>query len=118
MKGYDYDGVITRGIVPAEGDVIITGRSSSKEDVKRTYLDMQARKLTFLSAGFHIPAFAVYFMPTAWKGLPGNEGLINTGRWKALMIDALELEEFFEDNPTQLQAILDHLKGTTKITKV
>ncbi|KKN33315.1 hypothetical protein LCGC14_0805060 [marine sediment metagenome] len=110
MKGYDYDGVTSKGILPGINDVIITGRSCSTNDVLRTQRDM-------IKHG--VPSgIAVYHMPTAWKGLPGKIGLVRTGQWKAMMIDALELEEFFEDEPTQYQSILDHLKGTTKITKV
>ncbi|KKK60335.1 hypothetical protein LCGC14_3025400 [marine sediment metagenome] len=108
MKGYDYDGVITNNILPSPGDVIITGRSCT-EGVERTYLDMKRRG---------IQNIAVYFMPHNWKGLPKLAGLIRTGQWKAHMIDILELEEFFEDEPTQYKSILEHLKGNTKITKV
>ncbi len=113
MKGYDYDGVITKGMIPGPDDVIITGRSCSRADVLRTQQDMIRHNVP--------PGTAVYFMPTAWKapiGPSGYEGLLKTGMWKALMIDALELEEFFEDDPIQLQAILVHMKGNCKITKV
>ena len=91
MNGYDMDGVITKGILPGPGDVIITGRSCGPVDVMRTTIDLARYEVK----GHH----AVYHMPTAWKGLPGKEGLIRTGQWKALIIDALELDEFFEDNP-------------------
>lgn len=110
MKGYDFDGVITRGYLPGPGDVIITGRSCDQADVVRTIKDMARLGV--------IGPRAIYHMPTTWKGLPGNEGLIRTGQWKALMIDALELEEYFEDHPLQLQSILDHMKGNTRITRV
>lgn len=109
MKGYDYDGVITKGLLPGMGDVIITGRSCSMSDVARTYGDMERRKIRDV---------AVYFMPTVWKGFAGKKGLVKTGEWKALMIDILELDEFFEDDLTQHKAIVDHLKGTCKITRV
>ena len=110
MKGYDYDGVITKRHIPGEGDVIITGRSCSTADVWRTRQDMIKHK---------VPAgTAVYHMPTNWKAPIGHEGLICTGRWKALMIDALDLEVYFEDDPIQLQVIQDHLKGNCKIIKV
>lgn len=112
MKGYDFDGVITKGILPGPGDVIITGRSCALVDVERTQVEMRRWKINLV---------AVYFMPTVWKapiGPSGPEGLICTGRWKAMMIDALDLEEYFEDSPIQYQAILDHMMGNTKITKV
>ncbi len=107
-KGYDYDGVITTGrFKPIEGDCIITGRTWLS--VERTYRDMTER-------GF--PSIPVYFMPPSWKEIRGHEGLVETGRWKALMIDVTEVDEFFEDDPTQYQSILDYIKGKAKITKI
>lgn len=110
-KGYDYDGVITTGkYKPEEGDCIITGRTWLKgHNTAKTYEDMRKR-------GF--PDIPVYFMPPSWKGKPRTEGLIETGRWKAMMIDATGVDEFFEDNQIQYEAILKYLKGNAKITKV
>jgi hypothetical protein len=107
-KGYDYDGVITTGLfIPEPGDCIITGRTWSS--AQRTYDDMRKR-------GF--PYIPVYFMPPPWKERRDLEGLVETGRWKAKMIDATGVDEFFEDHPIQYQSILDNLIGDAKVIKV
>ncbi len=111
MRGYDYDGVITKGILPEPGDIIITGRCPP-EDVERTYRDMEARG---------IKNTAVYFMPPHLKQRGTPQGLRNTGMWKAKMIELLRLEEFFEDDATQYSVILEECKRkeiNCKITKV
>lgn len=107
-KGYDYDGVITTGkYKPQPGDCIITGRTWNSAAC--TYADMRKR-------GF--PDIPVYFMPPPWKEARAREGLNETGRWKALMIDETGVDEFFEDNQIQYESILKHLKSNCKVTKV
>ena len=107
MKGYDFDGVITKGIIPSIEDCIITGR---------TWKDLQRTKEEMKKLG--VPDVPIYLMPPMWKLLRDKNGLKETGRWKALMIDATGVDEFFEDNLVQYQSILDNLKGYAKITKV
>ena len=50
LKGYDIDGVITIGIIPEKGSVIITGRSI--EESPETY-DMLFKKGIFLPVYFN-----------------------------------------------------------------
>lgn len=107
MRGYDFDGVITKGIIPVIGDCIITGRTW--KDVERTKQEM----IKLL-----VPNVPIYFMPPIWKEARDREGLIKTGEWKALMIDATGITEFFEDNKIQFEAIEKYIKGDCKITKV
>lgn len=101
MKGYDFDGVITRGILPKPGDCIITGRTW--HEVERTQKEMKKLGIE------NIP---VYYMPPSWKGLPRKEGLIRTGEWKAKMLNELEITEFYEDHPVQKESIEKHWNGT------
>ena len=100
MRGFDYDGVITKGMLPGTNDVIITGRCP--EDVERTYSDMESRGIKFRT---------VYFMPPKFKQRGTIEGRENTGRWKALMIELLELSEFFEDDSVQFKTIVEECKN-------
>ena len=71
MKGYDFDGVITKGILPGPGDVIITGRSCSQADAERTHRDMIRYGLSDCGPetghAVRVRAIPIYFMPTAWK---------------------------------------------------
>lgn len=102
------DGVVTRGILPGPGDVIVTGRCPPG-DVQRTYKELEANS---------IPYTAVYFMPPHLKQRGTRAGLVNTGAWKAQMIEKLRLHEFFEDDPVQHQTIVDYCQSFGVLCKI
>lgn len=90
MNGFDIDGVITVGIRPAPGDVIITGRSYEEAPETLRYLQ---------SIG--LGEFPVYFNPSPFADKT-REG---SGTWKAHMIYMLQVTTFFEDDPVQAKVI-------------
>ncbi|HDY90344.1 MAG TPA: hypothetical protein ENH82_19765 [bacterium] len=107
-KGYDFDGVLTTGrFKPEPGDCIITGRTW--KDAELTRIEMGAMGI------LNIP---IYFMPPIMKVPTGENGLIMTGMWKAIIIDACELDEYFEDDEVQYRTIINNIQGETIITKV
>lgn len=105
MRGFDFDGVITHGILPAPDDVIITGRVPDR--AAATYKEMKALGLEN----------AVYFMPPKHKEKGTLNGRKMTGKWKAEMINRLGITEFFEDDPVQ-KAEMDQLCPKTIINLV
>ena len=97
LKGYDIDGVITKGIRPANDSVIITGRSY--EEAPETY--EMLRKLGIFNA--------VYFNPVVFN----KKSRELAGDWKAKMINILGVEIFYEDS--FLQADIIKKKTTCKL---
>lgn len=94
-KGYDLDGVVTKGYLPGPHDVIITGRSYEEAAQTYRYLHKQ---------GLFVP---VYFNP-----VPHNlKTLEGSAYWKADMIFKLGIQDFFEDDPRQFTLIADRLKA-------
>lgn len=83
LKAYDYDGVITNGIKPEKGAPIITGRS---------YEEVNKVKIT---------GHPVYFNPRGYT----EKNDFNSALWKAEVINALGVEEFYEDNNQQGEII-------------
>ena len=89
MNGYDIDGVLTIGMLPYKGDVIITGRSF--EEAPETY------HFLFRKGIFN----AVYFNPKTFD----QKTKLNSGAWKASIINLLGVEKFFEDDQIQADKI-------------
>lgn len=88
---YDCDGVITVGIVPRSGSLIITGRSY--EEAKET-IDWLRDKSIYNQ---------VMFNPTDFK----HKTRQTSGQWKAQVIKNLGIKRFFEDDPIQAAEILE-----------
>ena len=78
MKGYDFDGVVSYGIKPEEGSVIITG--SSYQEAAR-----------ILPISGNIP---VYFNPIPIEQKTNK----NAAAWKVEMIKRLAIDEWFDDD--------------------
>lgn len=90
-RGYDFDGVITHGIVPiGPRAYIITGRSF--EQAARTY-----KQLVEFGVA-HIP---VYFHPSLQKDINPE----SAASWKCDMIRILGIEVFYEDSAEQIHYI-------------
>ena len=85
MNGYDFDGVVTAGVVPNPGDVIITGRSWEEAGETLVWLD---------KLGIKVP---VYFCPVAY----GGKTIELSGNWKLFICNSLGVTEFFEDDERQ-----------------
>ena len=86
LRGYDLDGVLVpRNVDPIAPFVIISGRTIS--DWNRTILEV----------GSLVP---IYLRP---YGCHGDRLL--AGRWKAEIIAALGVVEFYEDDPVQAEII-------------
>jgi len=108
LKGYDFDGVISIGIIPDRHGVIITGRSYEEAPEINNFLR---------SKGIFNP---VYFNPAKFDFRSAEV----SGRWKSNMIDLLGVHEFFEDEKVQADIIMeeryDMVKGryTLKINMV
>jgi len=78
-KAYDYDGVVSKKIIPEEGSPIITGRSWEEINA----IDFKRMKKN-----------PIYFNP---KTRLEKEKFAK--EWKVEMIKKLEIEEFYEDEP-------------------
>lgn len=87
--GYDIDGVITKGIRPERDAVIVSGRSW--QEAPETYKMLHDRGI------FN----AVYFNPIPFEG----KTLDNGAMWKAIMVDLMCIDEFYEDDVRQAQLI-------------
>lgn len=85
MKGYDLDGIITKGIVPERDAIIITGRSF--EEAPETYKYLHNKGI------FN----AVYFLPEKFE----NKDIDLAGKWKGVMVFACSVKEFYEDSSIQ-----------------
>ena len=99
INGYDFDGVITAGLIPREHDVIITGRSFCM--AKETYEILN-------DLGIKNP---VYFNPQH----RGDSTRESSGEWKSLMISKLLIDKFFEDDPVQANVIKKNNPNVTLV---
>lgn len=97
MKGYDIDGVLTRGIVPEAGSVVISGRTIAEYD------DFAKRAAQICP---------VYIRCT---GAYGDQ--VAAGKFKAMMIKHLGVTEFYEDDQIQID-IIRKANPKVKIIKV
>ena len=82
-RAYDWDGVVSNGVVPDDGAPIISGRSW--EEVRR----------------IEYKGHPIYFNPKTYT----EKNDQNSAEWKAEIINRIGIEEFFEDNPIQIEIL-------------
>lgn len=97
MTGYDIDGVLTSGIEPEAGSVVISGRTFAEYD---DFAKAAAQK------------FPVYI-----RGVGSYGDRHHAGSFKAETIHRLSVTKFFEDDPLQI-AIIHALNPECEIVKV
>lgn len=85
LRGYDIDGTLTTGLKPIMPYVVISGRTFKEYDEITKKLAQEA---------------PVYIRG---KGNMGDRE--EAGKFKALMINLLGVEEFYEDDPMQIDII-------------
>jgi len=90
IKGSDFDGVITAGIIPEKGTIILTGRPKEDEEFVREHLEHNNE---------------IYFFPDQDKidGKLSKDKLVGT--WKGEMIKKLGITSFIDDTEKQLEII-------------
>ncbi len=95
MNGYDIDGVLTKGVIPEEPYVIITGRPY-------LWAEKTFKELENLGIKHHVvylnPESVDYYNPKI------------SGAWKAEMINKLKITEFYEDEIIQADIIREVCK--------
>jgi len=87
LRGYDIDGVLTAGVQPIAPAVAISGRCFPGYD------DFAKRIAQF---------FPVYI-----RGV-GQADAVDAGKFKAMIINHLGVEEFYEDDDVQIKVIQDN----------
>ena len=83
MIGYDYNGIITSGIKPVKGSVVITGNHKDKEEEMRNLVPID---------------MPIYFN----KGEDDSESI---GHFKSKMIKKLKIKTFYEDQQIEADII-------------
>lgn len=96
MKGYDIDGVLTSGIIPEQGSVVISGRTIREYD---DFAKAAAQKC-----------------PVYIRGVGEFGDQVAAGKFKA-MIKHLGVTEFYEDDQIQID-IIKKTNPKVKIIKV
>lgn len=91
LYGYDIDGVITKGITINHPCVVISGRTFSEYDELCSRLSNE------------------YPLYIRWKGKYGDAK--EAGEFKAMMINYLGIEEFYEDDLIQASIIRERCKN-------
>jgi hypothetical protein len=87
MKGYDINGVITKGIKPEPGSVILSGTTFSQ-----------------FEEGEYIRKLCSQF-PTYIRGIGIPHDSVKCGEFKSMMIKYLGIAEFYEDSDIQIEII-------------
>ena len=87
--GSDFDGVVTSGLVPSKGTIILTGRKKEHKEEMQKLLPNGNK---------------IYFFPDHDKITDSNKDEI-VGNWKADMVAELGLEKFYEDTKKQTKII-------------
>ena len=85
MKGYDIDGVITKGIKPSNGSVIVSGRTFKEYDNLVKELAQN---------------YPVYI-----RGIGKYGDKKEAGEFKAMMIKYFDITEFYENDDVQIKII-------------
>lgn len=85
LVGYDIDGVLTAGVKPQGKFVVISGRTFAEYD--------------------DFPKQAAQFAPVYIRGVGAYGDRKHAGEFKAMMIQALGVTEFHEDDPVQIEII-------------
>lgn len=89
LIGSDFDGVVSSGITPEKGVVIITGRRKETEKEMRKLLPNNNK---------------IYFVPNP-EEIDEKNGNEIIGNFKADKISELGIQKFYEDNPAQAKII-------------
>ena len=108
---FDFDGVITTGIIPKEGDIVISGRCLDEAHV--IYEFLEKLKLPYRNA--------VFFNPITYE-LRGNHsvkartfsGTHKGNTLKTLLNNGVEIENMYEDDPLQAE-IMETISGIKPI---
>lgn len=82
MNGYDIDGVLTKGIIPKEPFVIISGRTWSETDLPIPYRDK------------------AWGIALRGRGIKGDS--LDSAIFKSTMIHLWQVLHFYEDDPIQI----------------
>jgi hypothetical protein len=91
LTGYDIDGVLTAGFTPTGDDVVISGRTFSEYD--------------------ETAKAAAQICPVYIRGAGKYGDREHAGTFKALMIQHLGVERFYEDDPLQVGIIRQLVPG-------
>lgn len=91
MTGYDIDGVLTAGVMPEPGSVVISGRTFAEYD------DTARRAATRC--------------PVYIRGVGAFGDRDHAGRFKAETINRLGVTKFYEDDPVQIAIIRELCPG-------
>ena len=90
--GSDFDGVVTEGIIPERGTIILTGKSKDEEEEMRELLPNKNR---------------IVFFPNPEELTDKNKDK-KIGQWKAEKIAEFGVGKFYEDNQTQAKIIQEY----------
>lgn len=101
MNSFDIDGVISIGIYPGPNDIIITGRSFQESEETYAMLRFRGIKNT------------VYFNPIAFD----DKTRLTSAKHKVNIINKLNPEKHFEDDPVQWEVIETECKNV-EVVKV
>lgn len=93
LIAYDFDGVITDGVRPDTGSIVISGRTWAEYDVSIRILAQ------------HFPVYI------RGSGAYGDHE--HAGEFKATMINLLGVTTFHEDSPRQIEIIEQRCPGVT-----
>lgn len=95
MKGYDFDGVVSAGIKPQNGDIIITGRTVDRSgDIESMKKEMGC------------PDVPVCYFPSK-QTLDRNPHMVDelVGRHKADHLRRMGIHDYYENNAEQKKII-------------
>jgi len=107
--GYDFDGVITEGIIPSGEGVIITGNTSDREmEIRNVLKQINAPNIN-MPIEFFLDRELLNRNPNKIDELVGN--------FKAQKIKELGIIKFYEDNDKQIEIIKEH-NPNTEIVKI
>lgn len=106
-SAYDFDGVITEGIIPEQGSTVITGNTMDTEAELRTILKRMGME-----------DMPIEFYPSKAE-LDKNPDKINelVGQHKAATIKRLNISTFYEDSQEQID-IIKELNPDIKVIKI
>ena len=110
INSFDFDGVITVGLIPRPNDIVVTGRGEDERAV-----------LQQVWTKYGIPPVYIYFNP---KTKTMGRTRVDSGQHKAkillkLIKEGAKIWHHFDDDPIQLKeiqnAILDRIEELTKV---
>lgn len=95
LRGYDIDGVLSVGVQPEHPYVVLSGRTFPEYDAFCKELASNA--------------------PVYIRGIGKYGDVVAAGQFKALMINALKITEFHEDDLVQAEIIGNLCPNTTLV---